>query len=45
MTMNKAFTLYKNYKTSTKQYKDFAAQLGLTELELNQRFAVRLHAK
>ena len=40
-----AFNLYKNYKTTTSQYKEFAAEHGYTVCALNARFNAELHAK
>ncbi len=44
ITWAQAFNLYKNYKTTTKQYKDFAAHHGYTVADLNARFAAQLHS-
>ena len=45
MTRNQAYRLYKNYKTQTQQYRDYAESINLHHHQLNSQFAVRLAAE
>jgi hypothetical protein len=38
-TWEQAYSLYKHYKTTTKQYKEFAAEHGYKTTELNTIFS------